>query len=236
MKVDSYLDRIIEAKFIEKNKVERENHKSSGKLSASMLNDPLQWQILKTLGVPTKELEEYTLRKFFRGKQIEDWAISEMPDVIEKQKLIEYKECVGYADALIDTKDWDFKLGIIPIEIKSVANAKFRRIISGRGTDKGHILQACYYAMGLDKENFAVIYVASDDLRIQTYIYETKDYKQEIDGIIEGFYLMLESGIIPEFKAREGWQENLKYSKYPEWQELNEEELQKKYKQLKLGK
>src|SRR3990167_4508836 len=117
MKIDSYLDRFIEKKFIEKNKEKERNHKSSGKLSASMLNDPLQWQILKVLGAPQKELDEYTLRKFFRGNQIEDWAVGETPDVIEKQKLIEYRNCIGYADATVDTKNWDFKLGIIPVEL-----------------------------------------------------------------------------------------------------------------------
>lgn len=231
--LDTYLDKIIEAKFVEKDKIERENHKTSGKLSASMLNDPLQWKILKVLGVPSKELEEYTLRKFFRGKQIEDWVISEIPDVIEKQKIVEYKDCIGFADALIDTKDWDFKLGVIPVEIKSVANAKYKRIVSSGGADKGHILQAGYYALGLQKEHFAVIYVASDDLRILTYIYETKDYQQEIDEIIERFYTALKSGTIPKFEAREGWQKTLKYSKYPLWVGLNEEELKVAYNKLK---
>ncbi len=234
MKIDTYLDKIIENKFVEKNKTERENHISSGKLSAGMLNDPLQWQILKILGIPAKELDEYVLRKFFRGNQIEDWAVSEIPDVIEKQKRVEYKNCIGFADALVDTKDWDFKLGIIPVEIKSVANAKFRRIINGTGADKGHVLQAGYYALGLEKEHFAVIYVASDDLRIKVFIYETKDYKDEIDGIIDKFYVTLKSGVIPIFEARESWQSNIKYSKFPFWQELNKEQLKIKYKEIKL--
>lgn len=232
MKLDTFLDKIIERKFVEKNKTERENHTSSGKLSASMLNDPIQWQILKTLGAPTKELEEYVLRKFFRGKQIEEWAINEIPDVVEKQKLIEYKDCVGYADALVDTKQWDFKLGIIPVEIKSVANAKFKRIISN-GPDKGHILQAAYYALGLKADDFAVIYVASDDLRVKVYIYETKNYKLEIDEIIAKFQAALKSEIIPVFEPREKWQANLLYSKYPAYQDLTEEQLKVGYKKLK---
>ena len=173
------------------------------------------------------------LRKFFRGNQIEDWAVSEIPDVIERQKLVEYRNCIGFADAIVDTKDWDFKVGIIPAEIKSVANAKFRRIISGGGADKGHILQACYYALGLEKEQFAVVYVASDDLRLQVYLYETKDYKQEIDGIIEEFDKAMSSGTIPEFEAREKWQSNILYCKYPEFMKLNKEELLLKYQEIK---
>lgn len=231
--IDTYLDKKVEAEFIEKNKIRNDNHTSSGKLSAGMLNDPLQWQILKILGIPTRELEEYTLRKFFRGDQIEDWAVGSISNVVDKQKLVEYKDCIGFADALVDTKDWDNKVGIIPVEIKSVANAKFKRIVTSGEADKGHILQAGYYALGLGKEHFAVVYVASDDLRIQTYIYETKDYKKEIDGIINRFYLALKSEKIPLFEPRENWQSNIKYSKYPAWQTLNKEELEVKYKNNK---
>ena len=230
--IDTYLDRKVEEKFIEKNKAERESHKSSGKLSATMLSDPIQWQILKVLGVPPKELDEYILRKFFRGKQIEQWAVDETPDIVEKQKLIEYRNCIGFADAIVDTKDWDFKLGIIPVEIKSVTNAKFRRIINLDGADKGHILQAGYYALGLEMNNFAVIYIASDDLRIKVYVYETKNYKDEIDLIIDNFHKAFESKTIPVFSPREKWQESLKYSKYPDWQNLTEEELVIKAKEL----
>ena len=229
---DTFLDRTIEQKFIEQNDKERENHKSSGKLSASQLNNPLQWQILKVLEVPQKELEEYVLRKFFRGKQIENWLVSEMPDILETQKLIEYNRCIGFADVVVDTKNWDFKVGIIPAEIKSVSNAKFRRILSGGGADKGHILQAAYYALGMEKEQFAVIYCASDDLRIKTLIYQTKDYRPEIDGIIDLFYKALESKIIPVFEARESWQSNLAYNQYPDFMKLSIKELQEKYNQL----
>ena len=233
MKLDTYIDKKIEEKFIKKNNEERANHKSSGKLSAGVLNDPLQWQILKILGVPGKELDEYVLRKFFRGNQIEDWLVGEMPDVVEKQVIVEYKDCIGFADALVDTKDWDNNVGIIPVEIKSVANAKFRRIINGTGADIGHILQAGYYALGLEKEHFAVVYVASDDLRVKTFVYETKDYKEQIDGIIDRFYKQLKSGKIPVFEPTVKWQEKLTYNKYPSWATLTEEEIKVKYNELK---
>ncbi len=234
MKVDTFIDKKIEQKFIERNKKERTEHISSGKLSAGMLNDPLQWQILKVLKVEPRPLDEYVLRKFFRGNQIEEWVIKEIPDIVETQKFVEYKNTIGYIDAVIDTKNWDFKVGIIPAEVKSVANAKYRRIIE-RGPDKGHILQAGFYALAEKTEQFAVIYIASDDLRIKVYIYETKDYKQEIDEIIERFYKQLKSGKIPVFEAREVWQENFKYCRYPDFMKLNQRQLDK-ILELKVNK
>lgn len=216
MKTDLYLDKFIEQKFIEQNRVEKENHISSGKLSAGMLNDPLQWQILKVLGVEPRPLEEYVLRKFFRGKQIEDWLVNEIPDVIEKQKFVEYNKCVGYFDAMVDTKNWDCMVGVIPVEIKTLSNAKYKRILENT-PDKGHILQGALYGLAKKTDHFAIIYVASDDLRIKTYIYETKEFKQDIDEIIRRFYEQLATGIVPEFNPNEKWQADPKYNKYPDF-------------------
>lgn len=234
-KIDLYLDKKIEQKFVERNKKERANHISSGKLSAGMLYQPLQWQILKIMGVEPRPLDEYVLRKFLRGKQIEEWAISEIPDVVAMQKFVEYKNTVGYIDALVDTKEWDFNTGVIPAEIKSVANAKYRRIMMN-GADKGHILQAGLYALAEKTEQFAIIYVASDDLRIKVYIYETKDYKQEIDEIIARFYKQLESGLVPVFEPTAKWQSDLKYCQYPDFMGLDEEQLQKVAPKVKKAK
>lgn len=228
MIVDTYIDNQIGFKFIESNNKERENHKSSGKLSAGMLGKPLQWQILKTIGVATKEFDEYTLRKFYRGKQIENWLINEMPNIIETNKFVEYKDCIGYVDAVVDTKDYNIKIGVIPHEIKSVANAKFKRI--NGGADRSHKLQAGLYALAMDTKHFAIDYVASDDLRVKTFIYETAEVKNEIDLIIKTFYETLKLGIVPVFQATEKWQENPKYSDYPEFAELAQEEINNKLK------
>ncbi len=234
MKIDTYLDKTIEERFVERDKKKRKEHKSSGKLSAGMLNEPLQWQILKVLGVPSKEIDEYVLRKFFRGNQIEDWLISEMPGVVGQQVLVEYKDCIGFADALVNTKDWDNNVGIIPAEVKSASNAKYKRIVTRGEADKGHILQAGYYALGSNTDHFAVIYVASDDLRVTVFVYETKDYKEEIDGIIDRFHSQLKKKTIPVFEPKEKWQESLKYNKYPAWATLTQEEIKVKYNKLKL--
>ena len=232
MKIDTFIDNQIGIKLLECNKIESEKHRPSGKLSAGMLGKPLQWQILKILGVPTKDFDEYTLRKFLRGKQIEQWLISEIPDVVETNKFVEYKDCVGYVDAVVDTKDYNYKLGTIPHEIKSVANRKFKRIEKANDADRSHKLQAGLYALAMGSEHFAIDYAASDDLRIKSFVYETIGIKAEIDNIIKVFYETLESKIVPVFQPCELWQENPKYSDYPEWQELNLEELKNKKNEI----
>jgi hypothetical protein len=236
MIIDQYIDNQIGIRLLEQNKKERENHKSSGKLSAGMLGKPLQWQILKMILPDSKEFDEYTLRKFLRGKQIEEWLITQIPAVVDKQKFVEYRECVGYVDVIVDTKDYNYNFGIIPHEVKSVANAKFKRIIDENKADKSHKLQAGLYALALGKEHFAIDYVASDDLRVKTFVYDVLEVKSEIDEIIKVFYETLRSGIVPVFQPNEKWQENEKYQDFPEWSKLTQEQINEKIKNYDIPK
>lgn len=227
--IDNYLDREIGKAVIEANRIESENHKSSGKLSAGMLNDPLQWQILKVLGAPQPEFDEYTLRKFKRGKDVEKWFLKEHVKPLDIPLFVEYKNVVGYADAFVDTGAWDFPIGKdAVVEVKSVSNAKFKRILA-QGADKGHALQACFYGLARGNNKVAISYIATDDYRVQTFILNVDDYRQEIEDIIVGFdealRLVKMTKVVPQFVAREKWQENLKYAKWPEWLKLKDEEL-----------
>lgn len=222
-----FLDSTIGKKLMEKNIEERNSHVSSGKLSASMLGQPLQWQVLKIIGVPTKEIDEYVLRKFQRGKDVEDWVVSQMIGLINKQKFVEYRDCVGYVDAIVDMRDWNLpNFGVIPHEIKSVANAKFKRIEKSGEADRGHKLQGGLYALALGTDHFAIDYVASDDYRIETYLYETAEVKEEIDQVINDFAQALKAGVLPVFQAKESWQSKLDYCNYPEFLELGEGQLE----------
>lgn len=230
MILDTTIDSTISNVLTLINKEERKNHVSSGKLSASMLGQPLQWQILKLIGVPSKEIDEYTLRKFQRGKDVEQWVVDKMVGIKETQKFVEYKDCVGYVDALVDTKDYQFKCGVIPHEIKSVANFKFKKIERDGKADNSHELQAAFYALSLGVDHFAIDYVASDDYRIKTWVYEVKDFKKEIDGIIDEVYNTIKSGVLPVFEPKEVWQKNPDYNNYPEWSALGPIELETKLK------
>jgi len=227
--IDNTLDNYI-TEVIRKNNDDKESsHKKSGKLSASKLSWPLQWQVLDRLGVETKPMDDYVLRKFVRGVQVEKWLISQMPDVVDSQKFIEYNGVVGYVDALLKTDT-----GTVPHEIKSVANMKFKRIETAKQPDDAHALQAGLYAMALDSEMFYIDYVSSDDLRILSFCLYTKEYKNRINNIINIYNKAIEDKVIPVFEPLYDWQKDFKYSSYPEWMDLNEEEIRLKAKRLNI--
>jgi len=235
--IEQYFERTIDQKLKKQNDVN--THTPSGKLSASGLGNPTQWQILKTLAVKTTEHDEYTLRKFQRGKDVED-RIIELLDPIKKQEPVEYRDVVGFADAFMNTSDWDFPCGIIPVEVKSVTNAKFKRIvgssrIQGSGAQRGHKLQGALYALARGCSHFTILYVASDDYRTIAYTFKTEDFKEEIDSIIDKYNYHKEKGIIPIFEPMEDWQSNEKYNPYPEWMGLTEEEIKQLQKNLNIN-
>src|SRR3990167_2092066 len=224
--IDNYLDRLLSEKLL----ASQENREPSGKLSASKLWWPLQHQILATQFGLKSNIDEYTLRKFQRGHDVEEWFVKQI-EPLEKQKFLEYRGVIGYCDSIVDTKDWDIKVGIVPLEVKSVTNMKFKRI-DKTGADKGHILQNAFYAIAYGSEYHAITYVASDDYRIHTTIHKTADSKTEIDKIITEFEEAVKSKTIPVFVAREKWQENLKYNNFPQFMGMSKEDLLQKYNEL----
>lgn len=232
MIISKSIENHIAKKLITSNEERELNHTSSGKLSASMLGWPLQWQILKNRGIKGDPFDAYTLAKFKRGIHVEDWLLKEMEEmVVQSQEFVEYRDAIGYLDALVDTKDWDFPVGIIPLEVKSVTNLKFKRLLK-EGAQRSHKLQAGFYAVAKGTEQYAITYVASDDYRTLTLIYETEEVKQEINDIIERYNKQVESGVTPEFVAEEKWQENPQYNNYPTFMGLTEEEIQIKLKEI----
>ena len=227
---DNYLDRLIDEKLL----AGQENREPSGKLSASKLYWPLQWQILATQFGLKSNIDAYTLRKFQRGHDVEDWFVKQI-EPKEKQKFLEYRGVIGYCDSIVDTKDWDNPIGIIPLEVKSVTNMKFKRIES-QGADEGHVLQNAFYGLATNSKYHAITYIASDDYRISTLIYKTTDSKNDIDLIIDEFEEAVKSKTIPLFKPRQDWQANIKYNNFPEFAGLTAQELREKYIELTNGK
>lgn len=220
---ESYIDTFIGRQIKAENEAKQAEHISSGRLSASMLGQPLQWQILHHYGIKGRAIDEYTLRKFVRGEEVEEWFLNRLPFVTDRQVKVEYRGCIGYIDAMMDTADHDWKLGIIPHEIKSVANSKFKRIMEERRPDRGHKLQAGYYALGTGAKHFAVDYIAADDLRILTFIFETKEVEAEINAIIDKYDAQVAKGTIPVFEAVEAWHANKLYNSYDAYMKLAEE-------------
>ena len=229
-----FLDSYIEEQLLKTRQEQRANHTPSGKLSASMLGSPTQWQVLKTIGVPQKELDEYVVRKFERGNHVEEWVLGFMKGIVNKQKFVEYRNTVGYVDALVDMRDWNLDMEVIPHEIKSVSNANFKWIEKG-GAKEGHILQGALYALALKSENFAIDYIATDDYRVSTFLFKTADYKDRVDGIITAYDKAMESGVVPVFEPKEKWMSEPKYNNFPEFSKLTPIEidllLQKSYPQ-----
>lgn len=242
--MNNYLNKHINAELRNQNEAREASHKSSGKLSASRLGWPLQWQILHAIGVPQDKVDEYTLRKFLRGRHVEDWLRGTMPDVVDIEKFVEYRNVVGYIDVLIDMTKWGVPevSGVIPHEIKSTANSNFKWIKKS-GYKRGHALQGAAYALAMGSEHFVLDYVASDDYRVLSFLCKVSDFKEDVDSIVERYNLQLATGIMPKFEPEEKWQANVKYNNYFAWAELSAEEIETKlkteylqsYKKLKRG-
>ena len=226
IKID-YVKEAIDRKLIADNKKRDKEHVSSGKLSAGSLGSPLQHQILHTIGVPKEPLTAYTLAKFKRGNHVEDWLRSVMPDFKEKEKFVEYKNTVGYIDALIDMTDWGIPnvTGIIPHEIKSVTSAGFKWI-KRDGYKKGHALQSTLYALAEGVDWYVIDYVASDDYRVLSFLERTDKHAGEVEAVIDEYNKQLAKGEVPVFEAKEKWQLDPKYNSYSRFMELDEKEIE----------
>lgn len=204
-----------------------------------MLGMPVQWQVLKALKVGRKESDLYSLRKFKRGKDVEDSLIAllqKQPQfILETQKELEYRNTVGLLDILVSGDVFDFdKSHPVPVEVKSVTNAAFKWINKTKEPYSHHKLQAGFYAVAMGLPKFSILYVASDDLRITHFIMDTKSVKKEIDEIITEFDGYIKRKEIPLFVATEKWQSNPEYNSYPKWTDMNDEELAVEAKRLFL--
>lgn len=233
MIIDNTIPDMIAKARRDKNDIKSALHEPSGKLSAGSLGKPLQWQVLKFLGIPGKYIDDYALGLFERGDDVETSTVNylkALPCFVDYQKTIDYRGTIGIIDTLLDTKDFNFKVGVIPHEIKSVKGTKYKRILATNLPDEQYSLQACQNALGVGANHFAVVLVASDDLRMTVFVQETAKFKPEVDKIIDRFQAQVASKKIPIFEARYGWQENELYSDYPDWQALNEVQIVEKMK------
>ncbi len=228
MRIEEAINRAIDDRLVAQNKLREELHNPSGKLSASKLGDPVQWQVLHVLGVPKKELDPYTLRKFLRGNDVENWLVDFIPGLVSKQLFLEYRDVVGYADCVVDTKGYDFKLGTIPLEIKSITNANYKWLKNGSSPNESHQLQAAFYGIAMGVEQVLLSYIASDDYRVRCFVIEVDDYRKKIDEIIDRYIeaklAWEKDGVVPVFEPVEKWQKSKKYNPYPDFVGLSSRE------------
>jgi hypothetical protein len=194
---------------------EYEEKEPSGRISASKLGWPLQWQILHTLKVPPAPIDEFTLRKFQRGHDVEDRVMKWLAVQDDQMQVpCTYRGVVGYAD-LVLAYPWD---------IKSVTNRAFS-YIQKEGSKLGHRLQTECYAKALGHTRYGIAYVASDDYRVLGFEHEVTD---EVDKVIDEYEAQMEKLEVPVFEPREPWQANKQYNNYPEWSDLDRDQIDAK--------
>jgi len=211
VKINPIIEELIASKVL----ADRVDKEPSGRLAASRLGQPLQWQMLHYYKIPTKPLDEYTLRKFARGSDVEDRIMKWLAPAPDKMQVpVVYRGVPGFADLVLD----------YPIEVKSITNAQFK-YKQKEGASLGHRLQSMLYAKALGHDKYAVAYVASDDYRVLCFEYEVTD---EVDKIIDEYEAQVAKGIVPVFEAREKWQSMPEYNSYPEWMKLTEEQISEK--------
>lgn len=215
MKINPQIEQIIAEKVLA-DSVEKE---PSGRLSASRLGWPLQWQMLHFYKIPQKPIDEYTLRKFQRGKDVEERIMKWLAPSPDKMQVeVDYRGVKGFCDVLME----------YPIEVKSVTNRAFP-YKQKEGTSRGHRLQGELYAKALGYDKFGVAYVASDDYRVLCFEELVSD---ETDDVIDRYEAQLEFGTVPVFVAEEKWQSMPEYCAYPEWMKLSEQEIAAKLNSL----
>lgn len=211
----------IQELIAEKVLAEAEDREPSGRLSASKMGWPLQWQMLHFLKVPQKPIDEYTLRKFQRGKDVEERVMKWLaPSPVAMQVPVEYRGVSGIADVVLE----------YPIEVKSTTNMAFKHR-QKEGVSRSHKLQSQLYGKGLSYDKTAVAYVASDDYRVLCFEIPMDD---EVDEIIDRYEEQKAIGaknpdlLVPEFVAEEKWHAMEDYNPYPDWMKLSQDEIAKK--------
>lgn len=223
--IDKTLSNNLRLEFLESLKRE-----PSGKQSASRLYWPYQWQVLHLIGVPQREPDDYSLRKFARGHHVEDFIVKQFP-FEELQKRVEYRSAMGLIDAVGLLDVHNDKKGIrLPVEIKSVTNAKYKRLQKMRTADPAHRLQGAFYAKGLGTEYYAILYVASDDYRVICWVYNLDIFGDMVDEIITEFEAIVKTKKVPVFTPREEWQRKEDYNPYFDWMDLTEEQIHDRLK------
>ncbi len=224
MQANTTIEGLIYKKLRQENEEESKKHKKSGKLSAGTLGSPLQHQILSALKAESKKVDDYTLGKFKRGNEVEDFIIKTLgEEVYNTQVECDYRGCVGSLDAKLYGEKW--KTPYLPMEVKSITNMAFKWKKKDMKASPGHRLQAGLYALALKVPKFSVLYVASDDYRTLHFIYDTEEIKEEIDSLIDLFNATWKSKTIPVFEAKEKWQSNIMYNSYPFFKDQSEAQL-----------
>lgn len=244
MIIDDSIQRSINEFLVKADEERAKTHEPSGLLSASMLYQPLRFQIMKNIGVPRKPMDPYVLGKFQRGNDVEDWFAGHLGNLgflIERQKEVNYRNVIGFADSVVDSNMMYCKKGTLPLEIKSVTNAKLKYYDKG-DVDHHYKLQGCLYAMGMETPYYGIAVISAEDYRVKIYVFETAELKSEVDQIITDYDNAMElwktEKKLPAFapNPKVPWTSNLLYAPFTEdWINLSDEDMVKRLEELKNG-
>ena len=224
MIIDDTIQKHYNSMLLARNAEKEATHEPSGKLSASMLYQPLRFQVLKSIGAPRKPMEAYTLGKFDRGDEVEAKVALVTKDfgaLVEQQKFVEYREAIGYVDMVVNTDLMPYKMGLMPWEIKSVTNAKLKRI-NVTGVDYHYQMQACFYALAMGLKHYAVVIASGEDNRMTTYVYPVESMQREVDHAIGEYMKAMEewrhNQVLPKFapNPKVPWTSNIQYAMFTE--------------------
>lgn len=244
----------IAKKLVADNKKKSEERKRSGKISGGKLGKPTLWAVLDLLGVPDKEHEAYLLGKFMRGNDVEDRAIRFLTDIdphdAEPGKLVDgvdgailqgkfilqgeagYRGGVGFVDLVQVVGDNN-----VYHEIKSSTKMAYDKVAgTGRSSKSDpapyyhHELQLAYYALGDNVNQAFLHYFNADDYRLCTFSINPLDYKEEIDKEIDDIEACFALKKLPPFEGFLPFHKIKNYWSYPEWNELNPDEMMHKLK------
>lgn len=211
MKINPKIQELIAEKVL----AGAEEREPSGTLAASRLGWPMQWMMLHYYKIPGKPIDEYTLRKFQRGKDVEERIMKWLATSPDKMQIpVIYRGVRGIMDVLLE----------YPVEVKSITNMAFKWKMK-EGSSRSHRLQGELYALAKKYDKFAVAYVASDDYRVLCF---EEEVSGEVDRIIDAYEAQVEKGTVPVFEALEKWHAKEEYNPYPEWMSLSEAEIASK--------
>lgn len=208
------LPALLEQKLIDANTLREFNHKPSGKLSASCLSWPVQWQILKWLGKPQQKPLNYGAMR--RGVMAERHIIELLADEpnIKTQVYVQYRGVVGYLDLLI---------GDDVVEIKSKGHKGFTAL---KDAQRAHALQACLYALALEKDEFGVLYIDADTYETKLFTYRTSRWSPLVERIIDNFEsakkTFVSTNMVPGFVGLERTHNLAIWNNYPEYAKYTE--------------
>lgn len=238
MIIDSFIQRGIDKLLADENEEQKLAWGVHSRLTASSLYLPERFQLLKFLGVPEKENDVYSLRKFARGRAVEDWYVSyckQMGIVLEEQAEVDYRGVTGRVDMLVDSEKLDFSAGKIPHEIKSVKSSAFKYIQTRGEISEHYHIQACLYALALGSGYYGLDFICADDLREHVTIHQTSVFKPVVDKIINRFEEIVSKKEIPKWSVRAKWQDNPQYMRYePEWATCSDSEFRKRLSDLSI--